>query len=247
MEESTLSIFLQHLLTQYSRTMATNFFHKLVLATASVTFGLNVCSSLSATAATVTYDFSNRGFTGSFSYDDSLASYFPATYFSSLGSSDSNPNPPETIPCASYSSAEPLPPYCVSRGSFVPLTDFQVNVNGNVFTKSDAQTFNIIWQRDIPVVIARPFLFTYTGLLGAASFGNPYPQLFFYTYPFGGTQAGITEIGGRTQYLGGVSFNLRNIEPTSVPEGQQELALLGLGLVGLISLLKKKLSFFQHN
>lgn len=211
--------------------MATNVFHKLALATASVTFGLNVCSSLSATAATVTYDFSNRGFIGSFSYEDSSITYYP--------------NLPETIPCPSYSPAEARPTYCASEGFSVPLTDFLVNVNGNVFTKSDAQTFNIIWKKDYPQFTGGGFVLPYTGLEGSVTFENPYLNLFFYTYPAGGTQAGITEIG--TEYLGGVSFNLRNIEPTSVPEGQQELALLGLGLVGLISLLKKKLSFFQNN
>jgi hypothetical protein len=215
--------------------MTTNFFHKLVLATASTILGLNVCSSLSATAATVTYDFygQQNGITGSFSYDDSSVNYYP--------------NPPEAIPCPSYPPVGARPIYCASEGFSVPLTDFRVNVFGNVFTKSDAQTFNIIWKKDYPEFFARDFVLTYTGLQGSLILENPYLNIFFYTYPSGGSMAGINNgIGGVVEF-GRLSFNLRNIEPTSVPEGQQELALLGLGLVGFISLLKKKPSFSQHN
>jgi hypothetical protein len=218
--------------------MATSFFHKLVLATASTTLGLNVYSSLSATAATVTYDFYGQNgqnvITGSFSYDDSSVNYYP--------------NPPEAIPCPSYPPSGARPIYCASEGFSVPLTDFLVNVNGNVFTESDAQTFNIIWKKDYPEFSAANFVLTYTGLQGSLILENPYLDILFYTYPEGGSLAAInTGIGGSFQEFGRLSFNLRNIEPTSVPEGQQELALLGLGLVGFISLLKKKLSFSQHN
>ena len=94
-----------------------------------------------------------------------------------------------------------------------------------------------------------------SALEGTVSWVNPYLSLAFGSLakigPHGSISTDITHpagVGFGEPNLFRTSYTLRNIEPTSVPEGQQELALLSLGLLGFASLLKKKLaSYLQAN
>jgi hypothetical protein len=213
--------------------MMTKFFHKLVLSSVGITLGLGICSS-SVKAATVTYDFivdqpSQSTITGTLSYDDSSIFYYPAVSIFRF----------EPLDCYLYSSAGPLPPYCGSGGSYARLTDFSINVFGNTFTKSNAETFDLVWQIDVPRRVGD----SYTGLANTASWNNPSLSLSFNYLIASPTlvSIGSTDINNNPVSISGsLSYTLRNINSTSVPEGRQELAILSLGLLGFISLLKKK-------
>jgi len=242
MEDSTLTTSLQHLFTQRFRSMVTNLFQKLALATASTTLGLTVFSPTATTAATITYDFkfdlpNQPPITGSFSYDDSLVEDYPLIRYP-FGS-----YPPEFPDC---------PFYCISGGSFVRPTDFQINISGTKFTKNNSTTFDLIFEKDVPRFFGSGFLLGYaTGFRGTATWNNPYLSLVFDSITFFGyggsfstdvTKPADIDYFSPQFYVSESSFTQRNTDNTVVPEGQQELALLGLGILGIASLLKKKIA-----
>jgi hypothetical protein len=228
--------------------MVTNLLHKLALATASTTLGLAVISPIPSTAATVTYDFqfdfsplSETPITGSFSYDDFLVEDYPIINIGYCGVFPENPELG-----------------CLPGGSFVEVTDFRLNISGKTFTNREAETFNLIWNINVPFFISGPPgptpSYYSSALEGTVSWGNPYLSLAFGSLAKVGASGSIsTDITHPANVAFGepnlftTSYTLRNIEPTSVPEGQQELALLSLGLLGFASLLKKKLASYLHS
>lgn len=235
--------------------MATNLFHKFALATAtSATLSLALTIPIPAQAAIFTYDFqfndAENPVTGSFSYDDSSVVFYP--YFDQgIGSS---PFPGRPL-CSSFPPEQPAPFYCVSGGSSVQqFIDFQITFSGNTFTKTNAEIFNLTWEKDIPDIFGGHIYGPFTNFGGLATWSNPDLSLAFMQTPgpFGTSGFFSTETNQplgylEGQFLGTSSFTLRSIEPTSIPEGRQELALLSLGFFSLASLLKKKIFSSQPN
>jgi len=249
--------------------MATNLFHQLSITAASATLGLAVFNSLPATAAIVTYDFEFKYFepypealletpiTGSFSYDESS---FQAGGFFGLDFVEEIPGKP-TI--RSFSSLEDcylnafFPDTCgYDPGGEVSLTDFQINFSGITFTKQNAENFNIIWNME--KFINYPLgSFRRTGLEGSATWNNPYLNLDFTKFGGLGSPLDFLPNSPRGYYVElstslptsltrfitvESEFTRRNTTATEIPEGPKELALLGLGLLGLAKLLKRKIA-----
>ena len=250
--------------------MATNLFHQLSITAASATLGLAVFNSLPATAAIVTYDFEFKYFapypealletpiTGSFSYDESS---FQARGFVGLDFVEGISGKP-TI--GSFSSLEDCylnaffpDPCAYDPGGEVSLTDFQINFSGITFTKQNAEKFNIIW--NMKQFINYPLgSFQRTGLAGSATWNNPYLNLNFST--IGGLLGSPLDFlpdsprgyyvelstslpTSLTSFITVESeFTRRNTTATEIPEGPKEPALLGLGLLGLAKLLKRKIA-----
>jgi hypothetical protein len=240
--------------------MAINLSQKLALATASTTLCLTVSTSLPTTAAIVTYDFNffpynQPTITGSFSYDTSSVIDYPAQYVW-LGHDPSEFGLPS---CYLFNSSDPnLPNYCISSGSSVrQFIDFQLNFSGTTFTKNNAETFDLTWERDFPETHGLSFYGPFTGFSGTATWNNPFLSLAFFNPPgpfglLGNFSTDITNPATTSNFVNTFdmsesSFTLRVVEPTSVPEGRQEPALLALGVLSIASFLKKKISSSQPN
>jgi len=250
--------------------MATNLFHQLSITAASATLGLAVFNSLPATAAIVTYDFEFKYFetypealletpiTGSFSYDESS---FQAGGFVGLDLGDPISSDKPTI--RSFSTLEDcylnafFPDTCgYDAGGEVSLTDFQINFSGITFTKQNAEKFNIIW--NMKQFINYPLgSFQRTGLAGSATWNNPYLNLNFSRFGPLGNPLDFLPDSPRGYYVElstslptsltsfitvESEFTRRNTTATEIPEGPKEPALLGLGLLGLAKLLKRKIA-----
>jgi hypothetical protein len=271
--------------------MTTTFFQTLALATTTTTLALAVISSPSVTAATITYDFElNSAFvptspftlplqppiTGSFTYDEeSLVPLNEDIYYGDFFGPHRGPVTYPNDRAKSCQGSSSIP--CITGGSSAPLTNFQINFSGNVFTKATAQTFDIRW--NINPSLRLPYHFgtvlstvllddkrvLLPGLKGTATWNNPYLNLSFPTFPLNPdtflvfasstlpnlcTNCTSSSDNGIYTYVFPISqlnYTKRTTTTTPIPEGPQELALLGLGLFGIATLLKKKLSSSQPN
>jgi hypothetical protein len=256
--------------------MATNLFHQLSITAASATLGLAVFTSLPATGATVTYNFEFKRsitdfglpplqppITGSFSYEDRLLVERPTAFGASFYSSAAAEYY-DIDQCLVYSNRFFGGSPCFPSGSYVSLTDFQINFSEKIFSKSTAKYFDLIW--DINPFYKPPYPYGGyssdfpTGLRGTATWENPYLNLTLTRNSSDRTHFVVIASStiqnlcgncatffdnGLYSYAFTVSefdFSKQDTTTTPVPEGRQELALLGLGILGFASLLKKKIA-----
>lgn len=245
--------------------MATTLFQRLALVTTSTALSLTAISPSPATAfyfnlyLTITYDpyaLLEVPISGTFSLDSSSIRDLGVIGY---GFGESTEDYPDLETCYSFQ------PICFSQGSLAKVTDFQVNFLGKIFTQNTAKSFNFTYVTDyfyIGHYIRFPSL--YTGLIGEATWDNP-------SLVFGITStsqlpeqretkssfAGYFKTNLPNPYQSTTGFNFFDLsasdynpgdtEPTPVPEGKTELAILGLGLLGFAKFLKKKINSSQHS